>query len=312
MTSPHRMLELTDEVRDALADGRPVVALESTIISHGMPYPDNVAMAREVEQIVREGGAVPATIAILDGVPRIGLTADQLEVLGSHPDVTKVSVRDLPYVIAKGVHGATTVASTMRLAALAGIRMFVTGGLGGVHHGAENSMDISADLIELSVTDVAVISAGVKSILDIVRTLEVLETFGVPVIGVGTDEFPAFYSRESGVRAPMSVPAIDAGGPEQLAATMRAKWDLGLAGGIVIANPVPAAEEIPREEMQVFIDEALADCERLGITGKDITPYLLGRIVEITDGRSLATNIALVRHNARLGAALARAYAVGG
>ncbi|MDO5503498.1 MAG: pseudouridine-5'-phosphate glycosidase [Actinomycetia bacterium] len=308
-TEPHQLLRLTDEVRTALADGAPVVALESTIISHGMPYPDNVAMAQEVEQIVRDGGAVPATIAVLDGVPHVGLTADQLEILGSHPDVVKVSVRDLPFVMAQQMHGATTVASTMRIAALAGIRVFVTGGLGGVHQGAESSMDVSADLQELAQSDVAVVSAGVKSILDIGRTLEVLETLGVPVIGVGTDEFPAFYSRSSGFRAPMAVPAIDAGGPEQLAATMRAKWDLGLPGGIVIANPVPAGEEIPTAEMQAFIDKALADCAERGITGKDITPYLLGRIVEITDGRSLRTNIALVRHNARLGAALARSYA---
>ena len=306
---PHPMLELTDEVRSALAKGRPVVALESTIISHGMPYPDNVAMAREVERIVRDGGAVPATIAILDGVPRIGLSGDQLEVLGSHPEVIKVSVRDLPYVVARRMHGATTVASTMRLAALAGIRVFVTGGLGGVHKGAESSMDISADLTELGQTDLAVVCAGVKSILDIGRTLEVLETLGVPVIGVGAREFPSFYSRSSGFRAPMEVPAIDAGGPELIAATMHAKRDLGLAGGIVLANPVPSDEEIPAAEMQVVIDQALADCDRLGITGKDITPYLLGRIVEITDGRSLRTNIALVRHNARLGAAIARAYA---
>lgn len=312
MTTAHDLLELGAEVREALAVGGPVVALESTIISHGMPYPDNVAMAREVEQIIRDGGAVPATIAVLDGVPRIGLSDDQLEVLGSHPEVAKVSVRDLPYVMACGTHGATTVASTMRLAEIAGIRVFVTGGLGGVHQGAESSMDVSADLTELGRTDVAVICAGVKSILDIGRTLEVLETLGVPVIGVGSAEFPSFFSRCSGVRAPMSVPTLEEGAASQLAAVMRAKWDLGLPGGVVVANPVPEAHEIPATEMQVFIDEALADCARLGITGKDITPYLLGRIVEITGGRSLATNIALVRHNARLGAALARAYALDG
>ena len=312
MTTRHPMLELSDEVRDALATGGPVVALESTIISHGMPYPDNVAMAREVEDIIRDGGATPATIAVLDGVPRIGLSGDQLEVLGSHPEVTKVSVRDLPYVVARGAHGATTVASTMRLAALAGIRVFVTGGLGGVHQGAESSMDVSADLTELGRTDVAVVCAGVKSILDIGRTLEVLETLGAPVVGVGSDEFPSFFSRRSGVRAPMAVPGIEDGAAEELAAMMRAKWDLGLPGGVVIANPVPESDEIPADEMQAFIDEALADSRRLGITGKDITPYLLGRIVEITDGRSLETNIALVRNNARLGAALARAYAQGG
>lgn len=312
MMSPHPMLHLSDEVRDALADGGPVVALESTIISHGMPYPDNVAMAREVEQIIRSGGAVPATIAVLDGHPRIGLSDDQLELLASHPEVAKVSVRDLPYVVARAGHGATTVASTMRLAALAGVRVFVTGGLGGVHQGAESSMDVSADLTELGRTEVAVICAGVKSILDIGRTLEVLETLGVPVIAVGSPEFPSFFSRRSGVQAPMAVSDIDAGGVEELSAILRAKWDLGLDGGVVVANPVPEAHEIPAEEMQGFIDTALADSERLGIRGKDITPYLLGRIVELTDGRSLQTNIHLVRHNARLGAALARAYASSG
>ncbi|NLW98653.1 MAG: pseudouridine-5'-phosphate glycosidase [Actinomycetales bacterium] len=310
--SLHPMLRLSDEVRDALATGGPVVALESTIISHGMPYPDNVAMATEVEQIIRDGGAVPATIAVLDGRPCIGLSPDQLELLGSHPEVSKVSVRDLPYVVARGAHGATTVASTMRLAALAGVRVFVTGGLGGVHQGAESSMDVSADLTELGRTDVAVICAGVKSILDIGRTLEVLETLGVPVVSVGSSEFPSFFSRSSGFQAPMSVADLDAGGAEQLAAIMRAKWDLGLSGGVVVANPVPESDEIPAEEMQGFIDTALADSDRLGIRGKDITPYLLGRIVELTEGRSLQANIALVRHNARLGAALARAYVSGG
>ena len=310
--SPHPMLRLSDEVRDALATGGPVVALESTIISHGMPYPDNVAMATEVEQIIRDGGAVPATIAVLDGRPCIGLSPDQLELLGSHPEVSKVSVRDLPYVVARGAHGATTVASTMRLAALAEVRVFVTGGLGGVHQGAESSMDVSADLTELGRTDVAVICAGVKSILDIGRTLEVLETLGVPVVSVGSSEFPSFFSRSSGFQAPMSVADLDAGGAEQLAAIMRAKWDLGLSGGVVVANPVPESDEIPAEEMQGFIDAALADSDRLGILGKDITPYLLGRIVELTEGRSLQANIALVRHNARLGAALARAYVSGG
>lgn len=310
--SPHPMLHLSDEVRDALSTGGPVVALESTIISHGMPYPDNVAMAREVEQIIRDGGAVPATIAVLDGRPQIGLADDQLELLASHPEVTKVSVRDLPYVVARGSHGATTVASTMRLAALAGVRVFVTGGLGGVHQGAESSMDVSADLTELGRTEVAVICAGVKSILDIGRTLEVLETLGVPVVAVGSAEFPSFFSRSSGFQAPMEVPDIDTGGVEELSMILRAKWELGLGGGVVVANPVPEADEIPAEQMQGFIDLALADSERLGIRGKDITPYLLGRIVELTDGRSLQTNIALVRHNARLGAALARAYVSSG
>ena len=303
-TPVHPLLQLSEEVAGALAAGRPVVALESTIISHGMPYPDNVAMAQEVEQIVRDGGATPATIAILDGIPRIGLSPDQLELLASDEGVIKGSVRDSPYVVATRTHGATTVAATMRLAALAGIRVFVTGGLGGVHQGGQDTMDVSADLTELGATDVAVISAGVKSILDIGRTLEVLETLGVPVVGYGTDEFPSFFSRSSGHRVPMRLDT-----PEQLAAMMRAKWELGLSGGISVANPVPAEDEIPSEEMDGVIAQALADCAARGITGKDITPYLLGRIVEITGGASLRTNIALVRNNARLGAALAVAFA---
>ena len=302
-TTPHPMLALSDEVVAAVRDGAPIVALESTIISHGMPYPRNVEMAVEVEGIVRDGGAVPATIAILDGVPRIGLSRDELEVLASHGDVAKVSLRDLPYVVATRAHGATTVASTMRLAALAGIRVFVTGGLGGVHRGAETSFDVSADLTELGQTDVAVVSAGVKSILDIGLTLESLETLGVPVVGFGTDEFPSFYSRTSGHRAPMRVDSV-----EQLAATMRAKWDLGLSGGIAVANPVPADEEMPAEEIGTLIEQALGECAERGIHGKDITPFLLGRIVELSGGRSLETNIALVRSNARLGAALAVAW----
>ncbi|HZB67242.1 MAG TPA: pseudouridine-5'-phosphate glycosidase [Ornithinibacter sp.] len=301
---PHPMLRIATEVAEALAVGTPVVALESTIISHGMPYPHNVAMAREVEQIVRTGGAVPATIAVLEGQPTVGLADDELELLGSHAEVRKVSVRDLPYVVATRSHGATTVASTMRIAGLAGIRVFVTGGLGGVHRGAEVSMDVSADLTELSRTEVAVVSAGVKSILDIARTLEVLETLGVPVVGYGTDEFPSFYSRSSGVPAPMRVDT-----PEEVAALMRATWDLGLGSGIAVANPVPADEEMPRDEIDAVIDRALADCDERGIRGKDITPYLLGRIVELSDGRSLETNLALVRHNARVGTAIAVAHA---
>jgi pseudouridine-5'-phosphate glycosidase len=300
----HPLLTVTDEVAAALADGSPVVALESTIISHGMPYPQNVAMAVEVEGIIREHGAVPATVAVLDGHPKIGLSSDDLELLASHGDVTKVSVRDLPFVVARGIHGATTVAATMRLAALAGIRTFVTGGLGGVHRGAQQTFDVSADLTELGATDVAVVSAGVKSILDIGLTLETLETLGVPVLAFGSDEFPSFYSRSSGHAAPMRVDTA-----AEVAAVMAAKWDLGIAGGIVIANPIPAEDEIPADEIGVIIDEALADMDSLGIHGKDATPYLLGRIVEITGGASLTANIALVRHNARLGAAIAREYA---
>ena len=298
---------LGDEVVGALADGRPVVAMESTIISHGMPYPQNVAMAREVEGIVREHGAVPATVAVLAGRPRAGLTDDELELLGRDEGVTKVSTRDLPYVMARGTHGATTVAATMRVAALAGIRVFVTGGLGGVHRGAQQTFDISTDLTELARTPVAVVSAGVKSILDIGLTLEALETLGVPVLTVGTDEFPSFYSRTSGHRAPMRV---DTAG--EVAAVMRHQWALGLPSGLVVAHPVPEADEIPAERIGAVIDRALVDAAALGISGKETTPYLLARIVELTGGESLTTNIALVRANARFGAAVATAYAEGG
>lgn len=300
----HPLLTVTDEVAAALADGTPVVALESTIISHGMPYPQNVAMAVEVEDIIRENGAVPATIAVLDGRPKIGLSPEDLELLASHGDVTKVSVRDLPFVVARRTHGATTVAATMRLAALAGIRTFVTGGLGGVHRGAQQTFDVSADLTELGTTDVTVVSAGVKSILDIGLTLETLETLGVPVLAFGSDEFPSFYSRSSGYAAPMRVDSA-----AEVAAVMDAKWSLGIGGGIVVANPIPEEDEIPADEIGVIIEQALADMDALGIHGKDATPYLLGRIVEITGGASLTANIALVRHNARLGAAIAREFA---
>ncbi len=299
-------VELTDEVATALAEGRPVVALESTIISHGMPYPDNVAMAVEVEGIVRDGGAVPATIAVLGGVPRVGLSPDDLELLASDPGVGKASVRDLPYVVARGLHGATTVAATMRLASLAGIEVFVTGGLGGVHRGASESFDVSADLTELASTPVTVVCAGVKSILDIALTLETLETNGVPVLVHGSDEFPAFYSRSSGHAAPARVESAT-----EAAAVSAAARRLGLRSGIVVANPIPPADEIPADEIDAVIDRALADHDALGIGGKDVTPYLLRRIVELTDGASLVANIALVRHNARFGAAMAAARPAG-
>ncbi|MGY2873802.1 pseudouridylate synthase [Marmoricola sp. URHA0025 HA25] len=298
-------LQLTDEVRAALADRRPVVALESTIISHGMPYPDNVAMAREVEAIIRADGATPATIAVLDGVPRIGLDDAALELLGrGQQEIRKVSIRDLPYVVARREHGATTVAATMRLASLAGIRVFTTGGLGGVHRGAATTMDVSADLTELSLTNVTVISAGVKSILDIGLTLEVLETLGVPVLGYRTDDFPAFYTRTSGYAVPLRVDSAD-----EIAGIMRAKDELSVAGGISVANPIPEADGIPHEQIDAIIDQALGDLDRLGITGKDTTPYLLGRIVEITGGDSLRANVALVKNNAHLGAEIAVAFA---
>lgn len=300
----HPDLVLSDEVATAIDEGTPVVALESTIISHGMPYPQNVEMATEVEQIIRDGGAVPATIALLDGKPRIGLDASGLELLATSPDVAKVSVRDIPYVVARGLHGATTVAATMRLSALAGIRVFVTGGLGGVHRGAQQTFDTSADLTELSLTNVAVVSAGVKSILDIALTLETLETLGVPVVAYGTDEFPAFFSRNSGHAAPMRVDS-----PAEVAALMDAKWRLGLTGGVALVNPIPEEDEIPSIEMDSVIAQAIVDMEAAGVHGKDATPFLLGRIVEITGGSSLVANIALVRNNARLGAQVATAYA---
>ncbi|WP_405731558.1 pseudouridine-5'-phosphate glycosidase [Streptomyces sp. NBC_01537] len=302
--TPHPRLTLTEEVREALHDGRPVVALESTIISHGMPYPQNVEMATQVEDIIRAGGAVPATIAVLHGRPRIGLTPQDLELLATSGEVTKASVRDLAYVMARGGHGATTVAATMRLAALAGISVFVTGGIGGVHRGAETSFDVSADLTELATTSVAVISAGVKSILDIGLTLETLETLGVPVLTYGTDEFPAFYSRVSGFASPMRADT-----PGEIADVMHARWDLGIAGGVSIANPVPEDEEIPADRIGGIIDQALAEMDKAGIAGKEATPYLLGRIVELTGGESLRTNIALVKNNARLGARIAIEYA---
>jgi pseudouridine-5'-phosphate glycosidase len=300
----HPELALTDEVRDALAGGRPVVALESTIISHGMPYPDNVHSAVDVEQIVRDEGAVPATIAVLHGVPRIGLDASALELLASNPDVRKASVRELPYTMARGEHGATTVAATMRLAALAGIRVFVTGGLGGVHRGAAQTFDISADLTELAITDVAVVSAGVKSILDIGLTLERLETLSVPVVAYGTDDFPAFFCRSSGFAAPMRADT-----PEEIARIMAAKWRLGLPGGLAVVNPIPTADEIPRAQIDTVIERALADMAAAGISGGRATPFLLARIVELTGGASLAANVALVKNNARLGARIAGAYA---
>ncbi|RLV50066.1 pseudouridine-5'-phosphate glycosidase [Nocardioides mangrovicus] len=297
---PSTPVRTSPEVADALAEGRPVLALESTIISHGMPYPDNVAMAREVEQIARDHGVVPATVAVLDGVPLAGLDEAQLELLASDPGVRKVSMRDLGYVVSRGEHGATTVAATMRLAHLAGIGVFTTGGLGGVHRGASSSYDVSADLTELSRTPVTVVCAGVKSILDIGLTLEMLETLGVPVVGLGAEEFPAFYTRRSGFSVPLRVDS-----PAEVAAMAHAQQALGITAGMVVANPVPVSDEIPAERIDAVIDQALGDADRLGVRGKDITPYLLGRIVEITGGESLRTNVALVRHNAHVGAQVA-------
>ncbi len=296
---------LTDEIRDALAQGKPVVALESTIIAHGMPYPQNVDTAREVEAIVRANGAVPATIAILGGVLKIGLSAEELDRFGREGrSIAKVSVRDLPFIVAQGLDGATTVASTMRIAAMVGIRVFATGGIGGVHRGAERSFDISADMTEFATSDVAVVTAGAKAILDLALTLETLETLGVPVIGLATAEFPAFYSRRSGHAVPMSCES-----PAEIARVMHAKWDMGLKGGIVVANPIPTEFEIPSDEISPVIEAAVKKAAIQGISGKELTPFLLAEIAGVTAGRSLAANIALVRHNARIAAEIAVAFA---
>jgi pseudouridine-5'-phosphate glycosidase len=294
------ILLFSPEVAAAREAGKPIVALESTIISHGMPYPQNVQTAREVEQVIRDVGAVPATIAIIDGRICVGLSDEQLELLGSSPDAMKVSRRDLPYVLSQGKLGATTVAATMICAHLAGIDVFVTGGIGGVHRGAETSFDISADLQELAHTSVAVVCAGVKSILDIGLTLEYLETHGVPVLSVGQPGFPAFFTRESGFKADFQLDS-----PEEQADFIRTKWRLGLAGGVVVSNPVPLDAEMPKEEIDRITGQALGEAADRGVTGKAVTPFLLDRIKQLTGGRSLATNIALVKHNALVGARLA-------
>jgi pseudouridine-5'-phosphate glycosidase len=296
----HQFLLFSPEVAAARAARKPIVALESTIISHGMPYPQNVMMAIEVEQIIRDAGAVPATIAIIDGKICVGLVSEQLELLGTSPEAMKVSRRDLPYVIATRRLGATTVAATMICAQLAGIEVFVTGGIGGVHRGAETTMDISADLQELAQTNVAVVCAGVKSILDIGLTLEYLETHGVPVVSVGQAAFPAFFTRDSGFQADFQLDSA-----LEQASFIQTKWELGLRGGVVISNPVPEMFAMQKEEIDRITEQALFEALNGGVTGKAVTPFLLSRIKELTEGRSLMTNIALVKHNALVGAELA-------
>lgn len=297
-------LHFSDEVQRALASAMPVVALESTIIAHGMPFPQNLETAQAVEAIVRDGGAVPATIALLGGAVKIGLEADELASLARNgKDVRKVSVRDLPYVVAMKLDGATTVASTMRLAAMAGIHIFATGGIGGVHRGAERSFDISADMTEFAESDVAVVTAGAKAILDLGLTLETLETLGVPVVGYRTGEFPAFYSRRSGHAVPMRCDSA-----AEVAGLMAAKWAMGLRGGVVVANPIPASSEIPAEEIMPVVEAAVAKAQSAGVAGKDLTPFLLAEIAGVTEGRSLAANIALVKHNAAVAAGIAVAF----
>lgn len=297
-------LDLNDEVRDALGRKAPVVALESTIISHGMPYPRNAETALAVEAAVRQAGAVPATIAIMGGRLKAGLSADQIRLLGERGHtVAKVSRRDIARIVASGQDGATTVAATMIIAAIAGIRVFATGGIGGVHRGAENSMDVSADLDELGRTDVAVVCAGAKSILDIPKTLEYLETKGVPVVVYRGDEFPAFYTSRSGLRAELRMDSV-----ADIAAMLKAKWDLGLSGGAVIANPIPAEYEMAPSVINAAIEQALTDAKAAGVRGKDVTPFLLARVKDLTGGDSLESNIALVMNNARLAAELALEY----
>ncbi len=300
----NKYLSILPEVAAALAAGRPVVALESTIISHGMPYPQNVEMANKVEAIVRENGAVPATIAIMDGKIKIGLTAADLEVLATSSHAVKVSRRDIASVIAKRQIGAATVASTMICAHIAGIRFFVTGGLGGVHRSFEETMDVSADLDELAITPVTVICAGAKAILDLPRTMEYLETKGVPVIGYQTDELPAFYTRTSGCLL-----QLRADSAAEVAAMVRVKNELGLTGGVLVVNPIPAEHSMDPAYINGIIDQAIEDSRRQGIRGKDITPFLLAKIVEKTQGASLEANLQLVYNNARVGAQIAVADA---
>ncbi|PYG59822.1 pseudouridine-5'-phosphate glycosidase [Rhizobium sp. UGM030330-04] len=298
--SPLLPIVYSQEVAAAKQRGAPIVALESTIITHGMPYPGNIEMAESVEQIIRDQGAVPATIAVIHGTLHIGLEKDQLEALAQTTDAMKVSRADIAFAIAERRTGATTVAATMIAAARAGIRVFATGGIGGVHKGAEETFDISADLTELARTGVIVVCAGAKAILDIPKTLEVLETNGVPVVTFGSEEFPAFWSRSSGLPSPLSLNS-----PAAIANFQATREQLGIEGGMLIANPVPEEDEIPREEMEIYINRAISHAERDEVTGKAVTPYLLGDIFRLTDGRSLETNIALVRNNARLAAEIA-------
>ena len=293
------------EVAAALTAGRPVVALESTIITHGMPYPQNLDMARGVEQLIRAQGATPATIAVMDGQLMIGLEDEQLETLAQRSDAAKLSRADMAICMAQGGTGATTVAATMIAARLAGIEVFATGGIGGVHRGAELSFDVSADLQELAQTPVTVVAAGAKAILDIPKTLEMLETLGVPVIAYGQDSLPAFWSATSALAAPQRLDT-----PAEIAAAHRMRAALGLPGGQLIANPVPLADEIPHAEIAPIIEQALSEAEAQGITAKSVTPFLLSRIFELTDGRSLTTNIALVRNNARLASEIACALSM--
>ena len=295
---------ISKEVQEAIKSGKPVVALESTIISHGMPYPKNVKTALEVEAVIREHGVIPATIGIIDGEPVVGMSPEQIEEFGKREGITKVSRRDLPVVFAKKLWGATTVAATMILAARAGIEIFVTGGVGGAHRGAQQNFDVSADLEELGKTNVTVVSAGVKAILDLPLTLEILETKGVPVLTYGTDEFPEFYTRSSGIKVETVVNS-----PLEVASIIKCKRDNKFDGGVLVANPIPEQYAMDRKAVDFAINKALKRAKKDGISGKNITPYLLKTIVEITGGLSLEANIQLVKNNAALGAEIAKELA---
>ena len=296
----NELIAIHPEVKKALDEKKPVVALESTIISHGMPWPKNVDTALSVEDAVRKEGAIPATIAIKDGKCLVGLSKDDIEYFGKEKNVWKVSLRDMPYVLAKKLPGATTVAATMRIASLAGIKIFATGGIGGVHRGGETTMDISADLTEMAQTNVAVVSAGVKSILDIGLTLEYLETMGIPVITVGQNEFPSFYSRKSGYLSPLRIDS-----PGEIAEMLAIKWSMGLKGSVLISNPVSAEQEVAIEIIETYIQQALAEADKQNIRGKEVTPFLLKYIAEHSRGESLEANIALIHQNASLAARIA-------
>ncbi len=300
MGGAEQWLRIAPEIREALAAGAPVVALETTIVSHGMPYPENVETALALEREIRRRGATPATIAVLDGAIRVGLKESQLDALAKGGDVLKLSRADLVYALAVRRPGATTVAATMICAHMAGIRVFATGGIGGVHRGAARTFDISADLEELAQTAVAVVCAGAKALLDLPKTLEYLETRGVPVVGYRTNEFPAFWSRASGLAVPSRMDSA-----AEIAHLLRVKWELGLRGGVVIANPVSEQDDIPAAEMAAHIDRAVAEAAARGIAGKAVTPFILSHIAELTGRRSLAANIALVKSNARLAADVA-------
>ncbi|NLC25393.1 MAG: pseudouridine-5'-phosphate glycosidase [Fastidiosipila sp.] len=296
----NKYLDVRKDVLAAVEKGQAVVALESTIISHGMPYPQNIETALQCEKIIAQQGAVPATIGLIAGRLIVGLSADEIEYMGKEKDIIKVSRRDLPFVVARGGDGATTVAATMIIAALAGVKIFATGGIGGVHRKAQETFDISADLQELANTSVAVVCAGAKSILDIALTLEYLETYGVPVVGYQTDKFPAFYTRKSGYGVDYKVESA-----AELARAIKTKWDLNLEGGVVVANPIPEQEELDQDLINKAIESALKEAKKLGIAGKETTPFLLSKVKDITQGESLKANVALVYNNARVAADLA-------